>query len=648
MSLTAPLVALALCAATLPLMREARRSATGAWRRLVPLVWLALASAAGVAAAREGLAPWKLRTAAERPLVQPNDDYVTSDACRACHPSEYETWHETYHRTMTQVAVEGSVLAPFDGRVLHDDGFAEREPVRPFRRGDEFWVELADPYHAGPGPAPRVERRVVQVTGSHHQQLYWFASGKTRALGLLPYGFRIDEARWMPVDAMFLTPPRGEQSRVLGRWNSSCIKCHATHGKPRFQGPAEMETEVAELGIACEMCHGPAREHVSANRDPLRRYRLHATAETQDDADPTIVDPRELSPQRSTEVCGQCHGVTHLLTPESRREWVEHGFAFRPGDDLLASRGLGEPDADKADRKFWPDGQMRVTGREHTALLRTPCYQSGELSCLSCHRMHAAPDDPRPRAAWRDCLLAPGMDGDAACTQCHADFATPAALRAHTHHAPESSGSRCLDCHMPRTTYGLMGGIRSHDVEPPTVQKSLATGRPNACNQCHLDRSLGWTARWLAEWYGTPEPELDARQRELSAAVLWTIQGDAGQRALMAWSLGWDAARAASGSDWTLPYLALLMNDPYHTVRFIAGRSARAVLGGERLAYDHLSSEDDRVAATTALLERWSAGRTPGEAPRPALLLGPGGIWDEEEAARLLEGRDDSDVVLQE
>jgi len=642
LELAVPLVVLALAVATLPLLREARRARSALVRRGAPVVWGLAALAAGAAAAREGTPPWSLRTLEERPLELASDGYVSSDECQACHPGEYDSWYDTYHRTMSHAAVEGAVQAPFDGRVLGDAALGER--FVPFRRGDEYWVELVDPYHEGPGPAPTVQRRVVQTTGSHHQQLYWFATGHTRALGLFPYGFRLDEARWRPIGAIFLTPPRGGQSTVLGRWNTSCQKCHATHGQARFTSAAEMDTRVAELGIACEMCHGPAAEHVAANRNPLRRYRLHDGEER----DATIVNPADLTVERSTQVCGQCHGVTHLKTQEARRDWVKNGFSFRPGDDLLVSRGLGEPDAEAADRKFWKDGQMRVTGREYTALQRTPCFQAGAMSCLACHRMHQAADDPRPREVWRNDLLSEGMDGDRACTQCHGQFDDGTALEAHTHHARASSGSRCLDCHMPHTTYGLLGGIRNHEVGGPTVQESLATGRPNACNQCHLDRTLAWTAEHLHEWYGTSVPELGEAERTLAASVLWTLQGDAGERALMAWSFGWREARAASGEDWIAPYLALLMNDPYHAVRFIAGRSAGELGLLEGVEYDHLDAPERREAAAGELLEGWARARAAGEPARPELLLGPGGVWLEDTVDALLDGRDNSDVVLQE
>ncbi|MCZ6560865.1 MAG: hypothetical protein O6931_08260, partial [Gammaproteobacteria bacterium] len=33
------------------------------------------------------------------------DGFVSSTACRACHPGNYQSWHDSFHRTMTQAAV---------------------------------------------------------------------------------------------------------------------------------------------------------------------------------------------------------------------------------------------------------------------------------------------------------------------------------------------------------------------------------------------------------------------------------------------------------------------------------------------------------------------------------------------------------------
>ncbi len=99
--------------------------------------------------------------------------------------------------------------------------------------------------------------------------------------------------------------------------------------------------------------------------------------------------------------------------------------------------------------------------------------------------------------------LAKGMASNAACLQCHSSFEKRP--EQHTHHLAGSSGSLCYNCHMPYTSYGLLKALRSHQISNPTVKASLQTGRPNACNLCHLDKSLRWTAQNLFAWYGIPQ-----------------------------------------------------------------------------------------------------------------------------------------------
>ena len=134
-----------------------------------------------------------------------------------------------------------------------------------------------------------------------------------------------------------------------------------------------------------------------------------------------------------------------------------------------------------------------------------------------------------------------------------------------------------MNCHMPYTTYGLLKTIRSHQISSPSVTATLDTGRPNACNLCHLDQTLAWAAEYLEQWYRIPKPALDADQQSVAASVLTLLKGDAGQRAIVAQSLGWAPAQQVSGTGWMAPYLALMQQDAYDAVRHIATRS-RATL----------------------------------------------------------------------
>src|SRR6185295_11222494 len=140
--------------------------------------------------------------------------------------------------------------------------------------------------------------------------------------------------------------------------------------------------------VACEACHGPGAAHARANADPLRRYTLHLAGA----ADPTIVNPSRLSPARSADLCGRCHG--QRITDDIG-SFLAHGDPFVPGDDLgLYSAPLwrdtslaGEPDVFAA--RFWSDGTPRLTAYGYQGLLPSACAQRGSLTCTTCHGMHA-------------------------------------------------------------------------------------------------------------------------------------------------------------------------------------------------------------------------------------------------------------------
>jgi hypothetical protein len=597
------------------------------------------------------------RVVADRPIEAPEQGYVSSDACQACHPGNHATWHASYHRTMTQVAGPDSVLGDFAERTLRLGDFTYRLS----RRGDDYWVEI-DPAPDGFMAYPSLrQRRVALVTGSHHYQVYWLTTANGREVEQFPLAYLVGERQWVSRAATLITPPREFSGVRPGGWNRSCIRCHTTHGRPRWPADGAADSQVSEMGIACEACHGPGGEHVRAQREPFGRYAAHLG----DAGDPTIVDPADLPQQRSVEVCGQCHGITELRSPQEVAHWHARGYDFRPGDDLSATRqvvrysdylrarqqGLSEEQSGKGyfDQRFWPDGTIRVTGREYNALLDTPCFQRGPLTCLSCHVMHRAQDDPRPLREWADDQLGPGMRGARACLQCHAEYEDTAARQAHTHHLPGSSGSDCYNCHMPYSGYGLLKAVRSHTIDNPDVSASVRAGRPNACNQCHLDRSLAWSAEHLERWYGTPAPELDDDERTIAASLLWSLRGDAGQRALAAWSLGWPDAHEASGVGWIAPHLARLLDDPYDAVRFITQRSLRSLPGFADFEYDFEAQPGDRRAAVRRAIERWRLhGAGDDRDAQGAVRIDSRDALDDVVIGRLLAARDDRPVQLTE
>jgi hypothetical protein len=528
---------------------------------------------------------------------------------------------------MTQTATSENVTARFTSISLSADGLDYRIE----RRGPSYVATAHD------GAA----HSIALLTGSHHMQIWWFETGEGRSLTQLPFVYLNGDQRWVPRDAIFIKPPVTLTPGPAGRWNASCIACHTTYGRPLIDARGHFDTRVAELGIACEACHGPADAHVQHNASPLERYRRHLHAETSAD----IVQPAQLSHERSSLVCGQCHATWLHDGPAGMRRWNEHGFAYRPGGDPADSMLLMQPMAAARDARvarviaeepqmvsaqFWSDGQVRVSGREFNGMIDSPCYARGELTCLSCHRMHQAAADARAPEAWADTQLSEHMDSDEACLQCHNQLRGQ--LAAHTHHAPASQGSRCYNCHMPYTSYGLLTAMRSHRIGVPDVASNLATGRPNACNACHLDKSLGWTAGWLNSWYRVAAPALSPEQEHTPFALLFGLTGDAGQRALIAWALGWAPARQAAPLPAAATLLGVLMDDPYDAVRYIAARSL-GQRGQVVPDYDFAARPGSRPPIADAVVS--SARQQPSAAERSTI-------------ERLRALRDDRPVMLLE
>jgi hypothetical protein len=635
--------------------------------KIVTLLGLVIGASLYAAALRQTSVP--AHELASRPVSVTDDGFTSSQTCHACHPSQYDTWRTSFHRTMTQVASPETVRSDFNNTMVPA---VHGRAMQLERRGRELWAEFDDPdWTARDGRSPqRIRRQVVMTTGSHNQEVYWYETDRGRELGQLPGTYIIAEQRWMPRSMVFLAPPVGWPESTTGRWNGICINCHTTHGKPRLAAapasassrPVQPDTTVAEFGIACEACHGPGDRHARTNQNIVRRYWSHLTGRR----DPTTVQPAMLDAKSSSQVCGQCHGVWLFNDTEAKVN-DERGPRYRPGDDIMSTRILARgthPDEPVVRRRlaeypeflaalFWSDGMVRVSGREYNGLVESPCYAKATeprrtMSCFSCHTMHPASDDPRSEAEWADThQVAAGRSGDDACLQCHEKFrASPAA---HTKHGPGSTGSACYNCHMPYTSYGLLKALRSHTISSPTVAESVQTGRPNACNLCHLDKPLGWTATKLEQWYGTPKIDLSEDDQTIAASLVWMLKGDAGQRALMAWAMGWQPAQQASGADWIPAFLSGLFDDPYDAVRFIAYRSMRSQPGFAAFEGDFVAAPAQRRRDIERIVNAWRQAQA-GRRRRndPALLLTPDGSFNLAAVTRLLAQQDRRPVRLNE
>jgi hypothetical protein len=527
---------------------------------------------AALAIAVLAVSGWRVQRASSElatPIDRHGAAFAGSGACARCHPDHHASWSRTHHRRMTQTATDDTVLGAFDGRTLDYGGWTAR-----MSRDDDGHFVVSVTSEGDTFATWRVERL---VGSRRHQQLL---AREDDLWVRLPIAWDVEEQRFFHMNGAFLTADPSELDgeypiapadymRHAVRWNDNCVFCHNVGAEPRPTCDGHWDTHVAELGVACESCHGPAADHVRANTDPFRRYLLHVTGR----ADPTITAPSRLTRDRSTEVCGRCHG--QRLTSDVS-QYLAHGDPFVPGEALTSTPlDIDTPlhgDATAFAPRFWRDGTARLTAYEHQGIRQSRCG----VTCTDCHAMHAG--DPLGQ-------LRPDRLGDAMCAgECHTDLASTAAARAHSDHVD----TRCVDCHMPRIVFGIRTIHRSHRIEIPRPAANANEGRPDACSLCHVDDRIE------EELFGG-----DPIERAVAAAALGRVDHDD------------DRPRRVGF------LLEAMRNDPYPAVRGIAWRSVRNL--GVDAPITTFTATDDTLARMDAI-EGLDVAATPPDPQRVAGL----------------------------
>ena len=585
-------------------------------------------------------AGWTARQSFAHPAPRDAFAYAGSTACQSCHADHHASWKRTYHRTMTQEAGPQSVQGAFDGQVVRYWG----QPVRPTKHGEDFVFEYLDPTSG----AVRKTVPVARTVGSHRYQQYLAAlpGGRYQRQPLIWHN---GEQRWIHYNGAFLYDDHQRFDQHAATWNPNCIYCHNTGPEPRitnadsmfqrlrqgerfnYLNEATWDSQVAELGIACETCHGPGGQHAAANRNPVRRYWLQLSGR----ADPSIVNPARLDSKRAAEVCGQCHAQRLPVSNDLVDRWLGRGPTFRAGENLqqhvrLVTRDTpvpaGDPDTFKL--RFWQDGTPRLSAYELQGLMQSTCYTKGEATCIGCHAAHGG--DPAG-------MITPENRAGASCQGCHVGI--EARVPAHQRHAAASSTTSCVDCHMPKLAYGVMEIHRSHRIENPAPLRNAEGQRPDACTGCHTDRSAGWAEAALRGWRG--EPATTEPTTPMAENLRQLFAGDPVQRAVAARIAGAEgAALTPAARRAQLPLLFAAMEDGYPAVRRFAWMSAQAsarVLGDQallqRLApFDFIADAPARATVLSAVRAHWS--------PTPVTqlhdgLLRPDGQPDPERIATL-------------
>lgn len=389
------------------------------------------------------------------------------------------------------------------------------------------------------------EHHVDYTLGDRRIQQYLTTLPDGRIIVLPPSW---DKLRKEWVHDIDIDNPEEDSRTQIQIWNKTCYYCHVSQEKKNFDlEHNSYHTTWKYYGVSCESCHGNANEHIArANSSNLRNAKVRAAFAQ------TIINPSRLDPARSTMVCAQCHSLRDM-----------YADGFEPGDSyydyFVPVMEYRLPTS--KDPAYWADGRPRWLANEAFGLWQSACFLKGGATCATCH------SDSHNVNVNQDGDLRPENNG--LCTKCHK--AIGGNVQAHTHHSLNSSGSFCIECHMPTSVIGLDGWIRDHSMSIPVPENSIQHGIPNACNVCHKDKDAQWALKRVNEWYGS-----NSKLREVFV------------RRADAFSLARDSNPAA------IPKLLEIMSDPS------GGPIIRANAAG------YLGSFSDDPSAYRALLDSFS------------------------------------------
>ncbi len=384
-----------------------------------------------------------------QPKEQKKATYVGSLKCKECHKEQYHDWIHSMHSKMIQDAKKNPNVIVADFSKLPKDADFKKEDIK-YTIGSKFKQRYMIP-------------AIINNKADFRLGNYQWNTQTKKWQRFKPYKYWYHDA--YPHD------------NKLFPTSNTCDGCH-------FTGYMSREKRF-EKAIACESCHGPGSEHV---KEPKKSHVYKAT----------IADPI-----RATEVCLQCHmrnrdrRMLHKSIKELWMEAKDYPFGYEPGRALIDYKLVAPFIFGKETKEFWPNGAAKKNRTQGNEFVRDAMYRHG-ITCINCHDPHKLTN------------TAQKPQGNQACMKCHSfgSLIGPhqSSLQAHTHHKPNSKGSLCIECHMPKTgrhTKKSPLTVRSHMfrfVSPAETKFFKMPPQTNACYACHSDKSLEELQEIVKKW----------------------------------------------------------------------------------------------------------------------------------------------------
>lgn len=387
--------------------------------------------------------------------------FVGDETCASCHSSEMASWEGSHHDYAMKVASEQSVRGNFDNVTFTH----QNETYRFFKEDSLFMVEA-------PGPdGGSIQYEVTHTFGWTPLQQYLldFGRGKLQALNI---AWDTEKEEWFAMNPEE-DIRHGDWLHWTGgamNWNTMCADCHSTNLQQNYIAEADsFHTTWSSINVSCESCHGPGKKHV----DFVQSEEVEgATIERiRQDLELTQNTPQT----EQIDQCAQCHALREDMTDNYKHtgNFLDH---YNPT--------LPHPES------YFADGQIKEEVYVYGSFLQSKMFGEG-IKCNDCHDPHSLE-------------LKANVTDNTLCMQCHEPRYNTVE---HHKHQVNTEASQCINCHMTGRYYMEVDFRRDHSFRVPRPDLSAEFDSPNACNDCHDQRSPEWAANAVEEWYGPERPD---------------------------------------------------------------------------------------------------------------------------------------------
>jgi tetratricopeptide (TPR) repeat protein/copper chaperone CopZ len=383
-----------------------------------------------------------------------NNAYVGDKSCVKCHTSEHHQWKQSDHYMSMLPANDSTVKGDFNNVTFTADGITSKF----YKKGSKFFINTEG------SDGKNHDFEVIYIFGYKplQQYLVHFPGGRMQVPRL---SWDVNKKKWFNQYPGQKIPSHDWQHWTgnAQNWNTMCASCHSTNLHKNYDTKTDTyKTSYSIINVSCESCHGAGQKHLG--------YINGSDYKSGDKVIGSFMKLGKKSGQlEQINTCAPCHARVSEISPK-------HIDSKEIMDNYIPQI----PDTEN----FQADGQVDDEDYIYTSFLQSKMYSKG-VKCSNCHNPHST------KLKHIDNQM---------CVQCHIPkkYDTPK----HTFHTTGSKGSLCVNCHMPGKIY--MGNDLRHDhsFRVPRPDLSVKYGTPNACSNCHKDKSEKALADAVIKWYG--------------------------------------------------------------------------------------------------------------------------------------------------